>query len=114
MALVIAALLLILLAVLFAHRKARALFFVGLGIEVLLLLVALVLIGARGWAADSLASPDGRPVLSAFVDSLAESLVLWLAWTAIAVGVVAVLGAVVGLLLVGRRAESPSPPPAET
>ena len=112
--LVIAALLLILVAVLFAHRKARALFFVGLGIELLLLLVALGLIGARSWASDSLASPDGRPVVSAFVDALAESLILWLAWTGIAVGVVAVLGAIVGLLFVGRRTESPSPPPAET
>ncbi len=110
--LVVAALLLILLAVLFAHRKARALFFVGLGIELLLLLVALGMIGARSWAADSLASPDGRPVVSAFVDELAGSLILWLSWTAIAVGVVAVLGAILGLLFVGRRAESP--PPAET
>ncbi len=108
--LVVAALLLILLAVFFAHRKARALFFVSIGIEVLIVLVALGLIGAQGWAADSLASPEGRPVLSAFVGGLAGSLTLWLTWTGIVVAVVAVLAAAVGLLFAGRRTESVTPP----
>lgn len=107
--LVIASLLLIVFTVVWAHRRPRAVFFIALGIEVLIVLVALGLIGAQGIATDSLASADGRPVLSAFVAGLAGSLTLWLAWTGILVLVVAVVAAVVGLLFAGRHRTEPEP-----
>lgn len=78
------------LAVWFAKRHWNAIFALGVGIEVFLALLWLSLLGLQTWGADSMASPDGRVVIGAFVARLAQDLTGWLAVIAVVVALIAV------------------------
>jgi hypothetical protein len=110
----IAALILIVLTVIWAHRRVRAVFMIGLGIEVVLVMVLLLLAGAQGVATDSMASPDGRPVLAAFVSTAAESLSMWLIWTGVIVALATVVIGIVGAVFGSRRSPPEEDSPTAT
>jgi hypothetical protein len=110
----IAALILIVLTVIWAHRRVRAVFMIGLGIEVVLVIVLLLLAGAQGVATDSMASPDGRPVLAAFVSTAAESLSMWLIWTGVLVALATVAIGIVGAVFGSRRSPPEEDSPTAT